>query len=152
MVCYRKLVWVSLDPMFTEFHSGTLTNWAIMSRDRFPLTANYLHLLKFHTLLSAVFSFWSLSWLFAHWPQLQSWIRNHVFIITYLAKWTNKYGIHHRWVYRSCYRKLAWVRLEPTTTEFRSGALTKWAIRRYDQLVLTAIYSYSSFNHEMNKE
>ena len=34
------------------------------------------------------------------------------------------YGIHHWRILWSSYRKLVWVRFEPTTTEFRSGART----------------------------
>ena len=33
-------------------------------------------------------------------------------------------------------RKLAWVGFEPTTTEFRSDALTDWAIRPWPQVAL----------------
>ena len=36
------------------------------------------------------------------------------------------------------YRKLAWVGFEPMTTEFRSDALTDWAIRPWVQLALRA--------------
>ena len=36
------------------------------------------------------------------------------------------------------YRKLAWVEFEPTTNEFRSEALTDWAIRPWLQFVLRA--------------
>ena len=53
------------------------------------------------------------------------------------------YGIHHWRIFRSSYRKLVWVGFEPTTTEFRSGALTDWAIRPWVQLtVLVSIYLY----------
>ena len=38
----------------------------------------------------------------------------------------------------SSYRKLAWLGFEPTTTEFRSDALTDWGIRPWVQLVLKA--------------
>ena len=48
------------------------------------------------------------------------------------------YGIDHWWIFRSSYRKLAWVGFEPTTTEFRSDALTDWAIRPWVQLALRA--------------
>ena len=41
-------------------------------------------------------------------------------------------------IFRSSYRKLAWVGFEPTTTEFRSDALTDWAIRPWVQLALRA--------------
>ena len=37
------------------------------------------------------------------------------------------YGIHHWRILWSSYRKLAWVGFEPTTTEFRSDALTDWS-------------------------
>ena len=36
------------------------------------------------------------------------------------------------------YRKLAWVRFEPTTTEFSSDTLNDWAIRPWVQLALRA--------------
>ena len=48
------------------------------------------------------------------------------------------YGIHHWMIFRSSYRKLAWVGFESTTTEFRSDALTDWAIRSWVQLALIA--------------
>ena len=54
------------------------------------------------------------------------------------AEWTDTYGIHHWRILRSSYRKLAWVGFEPTTTEFRSDALTDWAIRPWVQLALRA--------------
>ena len=38
------------------------------------------------------------------------------------------YGIHHWQILWSSCRKLAWVEFEPTTTKFRSHALTDWAI------------------------
>ena len=46
------------------------------------------------------------------------------------------YGIHYWRILRSSYRKLAWVGFEPTTTEFRSDALTNWTIRPWVQLAL----------------
>ena len=48
------------------------------------------------------------------------------------------YGIHHRRILWSSYRKLAWEGFEPTTTEFRSDALTDSAIRSWVQLTLRA--------------
>ena len=48
------------------------------------------------------------------------------------------YGIHHWRIFRSRYKKLAWVGFEPTTTEFRSDVLTDWAIRPWVQLALRA--------------
>ena len=55
-----------------------------------------------------------------------------------VAEWTDTYGIHHWTILRSCYRKLAWVGFEPTTTEFHSDALTDWTIRSWVQLALRA--------------
>ena len=46
--------------------------------------------------------------------------------------------IHHWRILWSSYRRLAWVELEPTTTEFRPDALTDWAIRPWVQLTLRA--------------
>ena len=54
-------------------------------------------------------------------------------------------GIHHRRMPWSSYRKLSWVGFEPTTTEFRSDALTDWAIRPWVQLTLRANFQISSF-------
>ena len=48
------------------------------------------------------------------------------------------YGIHHRMILWSNYRKLAWEGFEPTTTEFHSDALTEWAIRLWVQIALRA--------------
>ena len=50
----------------------------------------------------------------------------------------NRYGVHHRKVLWSSYRKLAWVGFEPTTNGFRSDVLTDWAIRPWVQLALRA--------------
>ena len=54
-------------------------------------------------------------------------------------KWRIHYwSIHHWRILWSSYRKLAWVRFEPTTTEFRSNTLTNWAIKPWVQLALRA--------------
>ena len=55
-----------------------------------------------------------------------------------VAEWTDVYGIHHWRILWSSYRKLDWVGFKPTTTEFRSDALTDWAIRSRVQLALRA--------------
>ena len=47
-------------------------------------------------------------------------------------------GIHHWTITWSSYRELTWVGFETTTTEFRSDALTKWAIRPWVQLAARA--------------
>ena len=51
-------------------------------------------------------------------------------------------SIHHCQTLWSSYRKLAWVGYELTTTEFRSDALTNWAIRPWAQLALRANFVY----------
>ena len=56
------------------------------------------------------------------------------YILTYIYI----YSIHHWRIFRSSYRKLAWVGFEPTTTDFRSDALTDWSIRPWVQLALRA--------------
>ena len=48
------------------------------------------------------------------------------------------YGIRNWRILRSSYGRLGWVEFEPTTTEFRSDALTDWAIRPWVQLALRA--------------
>ena len=46
-------------------------------------------------------------------------------------------GGTHQWrIFRSSYIKLAWLGFEPTTTEFRSDALTDWAFKPWVQLAL----------------
>ena len=55
-----------------------------------------------------------------------------------VVEWPDTYGIHHWRVLWSSYRKLAWVVFEPTTTEFRSDALTDWGIRPWVQVALRA--------------
>ena len=72
---------------------------------------------------------------------------------------TDTYGVHHWYIWCSPLIHMvfttegffevaleSWVRLEPTTTEFLSDALTDWAIRPWLQHALTAnLYSYSNF-------
>ena len=51
-----------------------------------------------------------------------------------VAEWVDTYGIHH---WRILW-KMAWVGFEPTINEFRSDAVTDWAIRPWVQLALRA--------------
>ena len=52
------------------------------------------------------------------------------------------YTIYHHWrILRSSYRKLAWVRFEPRTTEFRSATLIEWAFRSWVHLALRANFA-----------
>ena len=56
----------------------------------------------------------------------------YVYICMYICMYI--YGIHHRRIVWSSYRKLAWVGFESMTTEFGSDALTDWAIKSCVQL------------------
>ena len=60
----------------------------------------------------------------------------HMYVYTYII-----YGIHYWRFLWSSYRKLAWVGFEPTTTEFRSDALTDWAIRPWVQLITEWLFT-----------
>ena len=66
------------------------------------------------------------------WKQQQPKLVGKTFFLLYI------YGIHYRRILWSSYRKLAWVGFEPTTTEFRSDALTDWTIKPWVQLALRA--------------
>ena len=61
------------------------------------------------------------------------------------------YGTHHWRILWSSYRKLAWVGFEPTTTEFRSDALTDWAIRPWVQLALRKAHFPKRFDQWINE-
>ena len=131
---YRKLAWVGFEPTMTEFRSDALTVSAIKPWVKLTLRANFVQLLQLHRLLSVQFHF---GYCLHQLPRLFllkfSW-GNHVSA----AEWSDTYGIHHRRIIWSSYRKLAWVGFEPTTTEFRSDALTDWAIRPWVRLALRA--------------
>ena len=65
-------------------------------------------------------------------------LKQHPGIYIYIYIYVHIYRIHHRRIFRSSYRKLAWVGSEPMTTEFRWDALTDWAIRPWAPLALRA--------------
>ena len=68
---------------------------------------------------------------------LQIHIRDiHMNIYTYI--YIYMYGIHHWMILWGSYRKMVWVGFELMTTEFRSDAVTHWAIRPWGQLTLRA--------------
>ena len=62
------------------------------------------------------------------------------FMDTPVKYMNNKFPVLTNIYIWSSYRKLVWVEYEPTTTEFRSDALTDWAIRPWVQLALRAIF------------
>ena len=59
-----------------------------------------------------------------------------IYIYIYIYIWV--YCIHHWRILWSIYRKLNCVGFEPIITEFRSDALTYWAISSWVQLALRA--------------
>ena len=133
---YRKLAWVGFAPTTTEFHSDALTDWAIRPWIQLALRANFVQLLQFHLFVQCQISF-----------RLLHSSSRHVYLIEILklcrcdhmsvTEWRDTYGIHHGRILWSSYRKLAWVRFEPTTAEFCSDALTNWAIRQWVVGVIT---------------
>ena len=130
----RNLAWMGFEPTTTEFHSHALTDWAIRPWVQLALRANFLRLLQFH--LFVQWSHFILAIFLRQSPHLlsaKSGTVNHV-----SSGMIDTHGIHHWRIFRSSYRKLALVGFEPTTTEFRSDALTDWAIRPWVQLALRA--------------
>ena len=133
-ISYRKLAWVGFEPTITEFRSEALTHWDIRSWVQLAPRANFVQLLQFHLFVQysrfiSVFAFVSRH-IFFKWSLAQ--------VITLVAEWIDTYGIHHWRIFRSSHRKLAWVGFEPTSTEFRSDAVTNWATRPWLQLVIRA--------------
>ena len=131
---YRKLIWVVFEPTTTEFHSNALNYWAIKPWVQLPLRANFVQLLLFH--LFDQFSHFILAVVFFS-PHI-CFKRNLAQVITIAVEWIDTCGILHWRIFRSSYRKLAWVGFVSTTTEFRSNALTNWAIKPWVQFVLRA--------------
>ena len=103
---------------------------------------------KIKWLLTATYCFY---WIFVH----SLWIYNGYCIVlsiesiyrtlfsstTQIGNWKLSIYIYHWRILWSSYRKLAWVGFEPMTTEFRSDALTDWAIRPWVQLALRVLHN-----------
>ena len=126
---YRKLAWLGFELPTSEFYSDVLTKWA---------SKQWLQL-EFHLLLSVIFHF-------------SDYLRQSLLLFLIEVESTYAYRLHLRTILRSSYRRLAWVRFEPTTTEFRSDALTNWAIRLWFHLAhranlihLLQLFSLSNF-------
>ena len=98
------------------------------------LRANFVQLLQFHLFVQCPHFVSAIAFVSCHICLKQNLVQ----VITLVAEWIDTYGIHHWRIFWSSYRKLAWVGFEPTTTEFRSEALTDWAIRPWAQLALRA--------------
>ena len=54
---YRKLAWGGFEPTTTEFHSDTLTDWAIRPWFQLEPRVNFVQQLQFHCLFSVTFYF-----------------------------------------------------------------------------------------------
>ena len=119
----------------TEMRSDDLIDRAIRPWVQLTLRANFVQLLQFHLFVQCS----RLTYVFLFVSRHIYFKRSVAQIITLVAEWSDTYGIHHRKIIRSSYRRLAWVGFEPTVTEFRSDALTDWAIRLY---IYVYIYIY----------
>ena len=64
-------------------------------------------------------------------------------------KWSETYGILLWQNLQCCYRKLAWVWFEPTTTECNSVTLSHWAIGSWILLALRSNFSQLLRFHRM---
>ena len=126
---------MGFEPTTTEFRSHALADWVITASVRLAFRGNFVQLLQFHLFLRC-----------SYFISVVTFVNRQIFVkltpialvVTSVAEWINRYGIHHWRIFGSSYRKLAWVGFEPMTTEFRSDALTDWAIRPWVQLALRA--------------
>ena len=129
---YKKLNRVGFEPTTTGFSWDPLNHWAIKPWVQFVLRANLVQLLQLHGLWNVILHF---GHCLSQWPRLfllKLSGGNHMSV----AEWANTYGIQHWMILWIGHRKLAWVGLESTITEFHSDALTQWAIRLRVQFVL----------------
>ena len=131
---YRKLVRVGFEPTNTEFRSDDQTDWVIRPRVQLALRANFLQPLQFHLFVQC-----------SHFMSVFAFVNCHICpkrslaqVITPAAELIDTYRINHWRIFRRSYRKLAWVEFESMTTEFRSEALTDWAIRSWIQLAMSS--------------
>ena len=114
--------------MTKEFCLNVQTDWAIRSWVQLGLRAKIIQLLQFHLFSQC-----------SHYCLCQSphWFKQNLAkVVTVVAEWID--GIHYRRIFKSSYRKLSWVRFEPTKTEFHSETLTNRAISSWVQLALRA--------------
>ena len=71
----------------------------------------------------------------------------YIYIYIYIYIYTIYiYGINHRRIFRSSYRKTTWMGFKPMTTEFHWDALTDWAIRPWVQLALSQLCTALHFH------
>ena len=133
---YRKLTWVVCELTTTEPGLEALTNWDIRPRVQLALTAIFVQPLQVHHFFNVTFNFGRLASSVATFFYSKFSVGNHMSV----AEWADKYGIHLWRILWSSYRKLAWVGIEPTTTEPRSHSLIDLAIMPWVQLALRTIF------------
>ena len=124
---YRRLAWVEFQPTTTEFRSEALTDWATLKADFVQLIQHHIFVLCARFILTIIFVSHDICF---------KWNLAKVIVIMLAAEWIDTYGIHHWRIFNSSYRKLAWVRFEPTTNRIPLNALTDWAIRPWVQPAL----------------
>ena len=127
------MAWVEFESTTTEFCWDAITDWVITPWVQLALRFNFVQLL-FH--LFAQFSHFIFVVPFVN--HYISFKQNVAPLITLAVEWIDTYAIQHWKIFRSSYRKLAWVGFEPTTTEICSDAPTNWAIKPWVQLALRA--------------
>ena len=126
---------MGFEPTTTEFRSHALADWVITASVRLAFRGNFVQLLQFHLFLRC-----------SYFISVVAFVNRQIFVkltpialvVTSVAEWINRYGIHHWRIFGSSYRKLAWVGFEDTTNELRSGTLNNWAIAPWVQIWLRA--------------
>ena len=109
---YRKLTFVGFELTTTKFCSKT--DWAIRLWVEQALRANFVLLLHFYLFVQ-----------YSHFILAIAFVSHHIYfkwnltkVITLVVEWIDTYSIHHWRIFRSSYRKLAWVEFEPKTYKF----------------------------------
>ena len=137
---YKKLARVGFEPTTTKFHSDVPTNCAIRPWVQLTLKAKFGQLLQFCHLFSTQISF------------LVLLCSVNFFTIVKILHWQshecsgmNWHRCFDHWmIFRSSYRKLAWMGVESMTIEFSSDTPAPWAIRSWVQLIMICCsYTYS---------
>ena len=122
---------MEFEPTITKFCSDALTDWAIRQWLQVALRTNFVHLLHFHLFVKC-----------SRFVSVFAFVSRHICfkgslaqVITLLLEWYKWYSPLR--IFTRSYRKLAWVRFEPTTTELRSDFVQLlqfhgqvWKIRR----------------------
>ena len=120
--------------MTTEFRSDTLMDWALRPWLQLALRANFVQLLLIHLFVQCSHFVLAIAFVRCH----ISFMQNLAQVFTFAAEWIDTYGIQHWRIFRSNYRKVAWVGFVSTTTEFRSDTLINWTFKAWVELALRA--------------